>query len=181
MSVALTFGSLGDIIALCGLAVGFSKALSSTQGSVQAYQGLKHELDQFVQVLMHDIETFQVYENNEWLNTLANVTKDIINECGSLIGEVSGRYRQKYQALDSDGSWHNVKSLFQKVEFSVRETERIQLLHDKLNNAIGRLSLLTSCAILYVPIIATGSVDTPIDGRQPRHACQRKHPLPPNR
>jgi hypothetical protein len=52
MSAALTFGSVGDIIALCGLAVELGRALSGARGSAREYQDLREDLNLFVQVLM---------------------------------------------------------------------------------------------------------------------------------
>lgn len=53
MEVALTFGSLGDIIAVCQLAIKLGRAIGESQyGSAKEYQGLRNELDMFVKVLM---------------------------------------------------------------------------------------------------------------------------------
>lgn len=57
MSAALTFGSVGDILAFCGVVVELSRALSTVRGSAQEYQCLRKDLDQFVQVLMLVIGT----------------------------------------------------------------------------------------------------------------------------
>ncbi len=57
MEVALTFGSLGDIIAICQLAVQLSRALglgcTAVGGSAKEYQGLREDLSLFVQMLLH--------------------------------------------------------------------------------------------------------------------------------
>ncbi len=53
MEVAWTFGSLGDIIAVCQLAIKLGRAIVSSQyGSAKEYQGLRKDLDLFVKVLM---------------------------------------------------------------------------------------------------------------------------------
>ena len=52
MEVALTFGSVGDIIAVCQLAVKLSRALGGSPcGSAKEYQGLQKDLDVFVRIL----------------------------------------------------------------------------------------------------------------------------------
>ena len=53
MLVALTFASLGDIIAVCQIAVQLGRALGDASGSAREYQELRKDLDTFVQVLMH--------------------------------------------------------------------------------------------------------------------------------
>lgn len=149
MSAALTFGSVGDIIALCGLALELSRAVSSARGSAMEYQSLRTDLDQFVQVLTQVVATFAQFEKSPSLDNLEHVTKCIIDECGALIGEVLLRLREKYgESLQPGGSGSRVRDVYKKVEFSVRERERIQLLQETLNKAVTRLSLLSSCAAL---------------------------------
>lgn len=57
MEVALTFGSLGDIIQLCQLAVQLGRAVGIGCGaaggeSAREYQQIRHDIDIFVKVLM---------------------------------------------------------------------------------------------------------------------------------
>lgn len=56
MEVALTFGSLGDIIQLCQLAIQLGRAVGVGCGAVgesaKEYQELRHDLDFFVRILM---------------------------------------------------------------------------------------------------------------------------------
>ncbi|OIW29088.1 hypothetical protein CONLIGDRAFT_633272 [Coniochaeta ligniaria NRRL 30616] len=149
MSAALTFGSVGDIIAVCGLAVELSKALSSARGSAKEYQVLRKDLDQFVQVLMQVIATYEQFEDSPSLESLRHVAKAVVDECGILIGEVLHELRERYgDSLQPGGSGNRVKDAYKKVEFSVRERDRVQLLQESLSKAIGRLGLLSSCAAL---------------------------------
>lgn len=56
MSVAFTFGSFGDIIAICQIAVKLSHALGvgsrAAGGSAREYQDLRQDVDNFVQILV---------------------------------------------------------------------------------------------------------------------------------
>jgi hypothetical protein len=56
MEVALTFGSLGDIIAVCQMSIQLGRALGvgcgGAGGSAKEYQELRGDLDAFVQILM---------------------------------------------------------------------------------------------------------------------------------
>lgn len=57
MEVALTFGSLGDIIQVCQLAIRLSRAVGVGKAaaggeSAKEYQLLREDLDLFVRVLM---------------------------------------------------------------------------------------------------------------------------------
>lgn len=58
MEVALTFGSLGDIIAICEVAVKLGRAIgvgsrAVTGDSAREYQQLREDIDSFVRMLMH--------------------------------------------------------------------------------------------------------------------------------
>lgn len=48
----ITFGSVGDIIAVVEVAWSLAKALSDSKGSVKGYQGLVKELETFEQALL---------------------------------------------------------------------------------------------------------------------------------
>lgn len=52
MEVALTFGSVGDIIAICQLAMQLRQALGVASCSTKEYQDTRKGLDSFTQVLM---------------------------------------------------------------------------------------------------------------------------------
>lgn len=66
MEVGLTLGSLGDIIAVCQIAIQLGRAIGDSQyGSAKSYQDLTKELDMFVKVLMqvglHHSHIFDFY------------------------------------------------------------------------------------------------------------------------
>lgn len=54
MSFVATFGSVGDFVTICQLAVQLAKAVGDGHGaSSTEYQDLRNELDTFAQVLTH--------------------------------------------------------------------------------------------------------------------------------
>lgn len=59
MEAALTFGSVGDIIAICQIVIQLGRALRSAGGSAQEYQELCRDLDAFVQILLQVRISFQ--------------------------------------------------------------------------------------------------------------------------
>ena len=67
MEVALTFGSLGDIIQLCQLAIQLGRAVGVGCGavgeSVKEYQELRDDLDFSVRILTQVKVTFPGYSN----------------------------------------------------------------------------------------------------------------------
>ncbi|RSL94418.1 hypothetical protein CDV31_014332 [Fusarium ambrosium] len=84
MEVALTFGSLGDIIAICQVAVQLGRAIgigSRVVGeSAKEYQDFREDLDAFVRILMQVVATYQQHEFSPYLDGLDNATKSVINQ-----------------------------------------------------------------------------------------------------
>ncbi|KAK8079140.1 hypothetical protein PG994_002947 [Apiospora phragmitis] len=137
MEVALTFGSVGDIIAICQIAAQLRRALDVSSGSAKEYQDLRSDLDKFTCVLMQ-------LESCPSLGNLAAQRKSIVNECATPINDALDRWHPKYhQSLQPGGSGNAVKDAFRKVEWSVREKQALQELQDKLRKNTERLALLT--------------------------------------
>ncbi|KAK6084621.1 hypothetical protein SCUP515_01117 [Seiridium cupressi] len=122
MEFAATFGSLGDIIAVCQLTIQLSRALgigtAQASASAKEYQELRKELDIFTAIL--------------------------VNECHDLIQSSLDRLVPKYHdSLKPEGSGSRIKDGVRKVEWSVREKERVKELRDKLRTNGQRISILT--------------------------------------
>jgi hypothetical protein len=48
-----------------------------------------------------------------------------------------------------EGSGKKIKDIYKRIEWSVREKERLKQLRDKLQEGVQRLSLLTTLAARY--------------------------------
>lgn len=178
MEVALTFGSLGDIIAVCQLAIHLGRAIGNSQyGSAKEYQALRKDLDGFVKVLMqvrpfyhlsipggmspptHNlvcapllmiqqvVATYPQREFTPYLEGLDTATKETVDDCAGLIREALCRWQKKYhQALSPSGSGNALKDAGRKMEWFLREQERVVELQAKLSQSIQRLTLLSALA-----------------------------------
>ncbi|RTE71534.1 hypothetical protein BHE90_014055 [Fusarium euwallaceae] len=146
MEVALTFGSLGDIIQLCQLAVQLSRAIGVGCGAVgestKEYQELRYDLGLFV------IATYEKHELNPYLEGLDAVSKSVVDQTTSLIQDALNHLQSRYRnSLHPEGSGNKLKDTYKKLEWSMRETERIRCLREKLQESMQRLSLLGSLAV----------------------------------
>ncbi|KAI0134228.1 hypothetical protein BJ170DRAFT_609022 [Xylariales sp. AK1849] len=151
MEVALTFGSLGDIIAVCQLAIQLGKAIGvgrrDAGGSSLDYLGLTKDLELFVAILMQVVATYQQHELTPYLDSIDIATKSVVDECATSIQETLDHVRPKYHAsLRAGGSGSKMRDTYRKIEWSIREKERMQHLRDRLRDGIERLSLLTMLA-----------------------------------
>ncbi|KAH7146239.1 hypothetical protein EDB81DRAFT_486124 [Dactylonectria macrodidyma] len=151
MEFALTFGSLGDIIAVCQVAVQLGRAISLGSGAVgdsaKEYQDLRDDLDSFVRILMQVVATYQQHELSPYLDGLDKATESVIDQCGSLIQDTLEHVHPKYHcSLRVGGSGKKIRDTYRKIEWSIREKDRLRHVREKLQNGIQRLSLLTTLA-----------------------------------
>ncbi|KAK7753731.1 hypothetical protein SLS62_004355 [Diatrype stigma] len=158
MEVALAFGSLGDIIAVCQLAYQLGHALGvgirGAGSSVDEHQDLRKDLEEFVRILMQVVATYEQHEFSLHLNQLDNIAKAVVDRCGHLIQEVLDRLCPKYHAsFQVGGSDNKLKDVLRKGEWLLRDKKRIEVLRCELRQGIERLTLLTALATRYTTLI----------------------------
>ncbi|KAJ3521381.1 hypothetical protein NM208_g13315 [Fusarium decemcellulare] len=150
MEVALTFGSLGDIIALCQLAVQLGRAVGvggKVGESAKEYQQLRLDLDTLVRILMEVVATFQQHEISEELKVLDDATRSVVDQCASLIQDTLDRLQPRYHSsLSREVSGTKIKRAYKSIQWRVSEPERLRCLQEKIQEGVQRLSLLVGLA-----------------------------------
>ncbi|KAK0731893.1 hypothetical protein B0H67DRAFT_654855 [Lasiosphaeris hirsuta] len=117
MEVALTFGSLGDIIAVCQIAIQLGRALGAGQAgassSDRAYQALRKNLrylrqsanPSFLARCRQVVATYEQHDTSSILVCLTRETKTVVDECGTLIQQTLDLLMPRYeQSLRPGGS-----------------------------------------------------------------------------
>ncbi|ROV98050.1 hypothetical protein VMCG_07055 [Cytospora schulzeri] len=147
MEFALTFGSIGDIIALCHVVYRFGQAMKDATAICTEYQDLRTDLEGFVRILMQVVATYEQHDNSVFMNELGRVSRDVVNQCGDLILQEINRLEARYgDYIRAQGSQSKVKRAYKMLEMSLREKESFCNLQDKLRMNTERLSLLTALA-----------------------------------
>ncbi|EJT77274.1 hypothetical protein GGTG_07186 [Gaeumannomyces tritici R3-111a-1] len=162
MSAALTFGSVGDIIALCQIAWKLAEALGTgPTGAGAEYRELRETLDRLIRVLTTVVTTHQ--HRNGPPSNLNDIERDIlalVNECGGLIQDaltkLSGRYGQ---SLSQSG----VRNVLKKIGFSIRDRKEAENLRNKLSERMDSISLLSGLAAKQSAQVDTASIIARID------------------
>ncbi|KAL8389515.1 hypothetical protein RB595_008900 [Gaeumannomyces hyphopodioides] len=162
MSAALTFGSVGDIIALCDIAWKLAEALGTgPTGAGAEYRELRETLDRLTRVLTTVVTTHR-HRNGPRSNS-NDIERDIlalVNECGGLIqgalSKLSGRYGQSL----SQPGWKNA---LKKIEFTIREKKEAENLRNKLSERMDRISLLSGLAAKQSARVDTASIMARLD------------------
>ncbi|KAK0647092.1 hypothetical protein B0T16DRAFT_414687 [Cercophora newfieldiana] len=155
MSFAATFGSVGDFISICQIAIQLSKALGDGYGSSSTeYQDLRKELDTFAQVVTY-IESsrrqLESHSTNPHLLGLCKMIGSVTDQCGSLIKGYLDRVVPKYSdVLRSGKPQFALKAASKKVEWAVSERQQVQTLQAKLRSATATLIVLVGLATQQV-------------------------------
>ncbi|KAK9794209.1 hypothetical protein SCARD494_05786 [Seiridium cardinale] len=100
MEFAATFGSLGDIIAVCQLTIQLSRALgigtAQASASAKEYQELHKELDIFTAILVNVVATYEHYSSPS-LDDFDGLLHTVVQECHDLIQSSLNRLVPKYR------------------------------------------------------------------------------------
>ncbi|KAH6656979.1 hypothetical protein BKA67DRAFT_176692 [Truncatella angustata] len=146
MEFAATFGSLGDIIAICQITIQLSRALgigtAGASSSAWEYQELRKEIDIFINILLNVVATCEQYTSPS-LSDLNRTIHTIVQDCHIQIQEILHRFVPKYhESLKPGGSTRKIVDAFKKLEWTVKEKERTRELQDKLHTNGQKLSML---------------------------------------
>jgi hypothetical protein len=94
------------------------------------------------------VATYEQQENSAYLSGLDRTAKTVIDECAGLIHGALQHFTLKYHgSAQPGGSGSRWRDTYKKVEWSVREKERVQELREKLCRNTERLTLLNGLAV----------------------------------
>jgi len=130
MDFGLTFGSVGDFIAIIALIRDIIEALDDARGSAKEYQDLVRELDtlrQTVEAVQRTLEDPQLIDSLEDLAKTALDTVAQINDClNGFLGQI-GKYEPTLSA-GASGKRNCLKSMGRKVQWKLngREVENFR-------------------------------------------------------
>ncbi|PMD65619.1 uncharacterized protein K444DRAFT_625172 [Hyaloscypha bicolor E] len=145
--MSITFGSVGDIIAVGQIAYALAQALKDSSGSGREYQGLVKELQTFDQALLQVVALWQNYENSPELEALGKTTKEAIEDWRDTLLAFRLKVDKKYGAsLCTGGSGNWLKDASKKVAW-LKEKEDVLELRRKLQSASDVLTLLILTAM----------------------------------
>ncbi|KAJ2975276.1 hypothetical protein NQ176_g5608 [Zarea fungicola] len=166
---------LGDIIQLCQLAIQLGRAVgiggAAVNGnSCQEYQQLRDDLDLFVGV----VATFQQHEFNPCIQVLDNVSKSVVQKCTTLIHDTLDHLQARYgSSLTKGGSGNKARDVIKRVEWCLREKDRIQALQNALREGVQRLALLSNLAARKSARVDNATLLARVD--QVQQICQDSH------
>ncbi|PQE09015.1 vegetative cell wall protein [Rutstroemia sp. NJR-2017a WRK4] len=144
----ITFGSVGDIIAVGQISWSLAKALNDSRGSAKEYQGLVRELRAFERAVLQIVALWQNYDCPDTITT--DAAKDWLDTLRAFQDKADKKYGASLGA--SGGSGNLVKDISKKFIW-MKEKEDILDLRRKLNSATDMITMSTLAAMGSVAIL----------------------------
>ncbi|PMD60566.1 uncharacterized protein K444DRAFT_612697 [Hyaloscypha bicolor E] len=148
----ITFGSVGDIIAVGQIAWSLAQSLSDSRGSAKEYQGLIKELGAFERAVLQVVALWQNYDCPDVSTT--DITKDWLDTLRTFQGKVDRKYG-RHLAASGSGNW--VIDVSKKVLWQTEKADIMEL-RTKLHSASETLTLLTIAAMGKSTKLAEGEI-----------------------
>ncbi|KAF8857708.1 hypothetical protein BDZ45DRAFT_427644 [Acephala macrosclerotiorum] len=140
----ITFGSVGDIIAVGQIAWALAQALSGSRGSAKEYQLLEKELQAFHQALLQVVALWQNYEESSELRELGTMLRNAVKDWQDTLLAFRLKVDRMYGTSLSPGGCGNwlkdasKKVLWLKEKEDILELRRKLLMADKTINMLCR-------------------------------------------
>ena len=133
MSVAVTFGLLGDIISICLLVKELVEALDKSRGSSAQYQQLIRELRLLEEVLLQVDLLWRTCETTVELNALRETSLRAVERCRSSISLFLKKVKKYGPSLTDGGSGKLVQDTIMKVRWHVMHADELDKFRAEVN------------------------------------------------
>lgn len=137
----VTFGSVGDIIAVVSIVKDLIEALDKSRGSAAEYQSLIRDLRLLGEVLSKIEEFSSTYETNHELAALYEVARRLVEPCRQAIEAFGSRVR-KYESTLGRDNGNVAKATFAKLRWQVGEKEEVSKFRVEVAGHVASMSLL---------------------------------------
>lgn len=119
----VTFGSVGDIIAVGLVIKDLVKCLDDSRGSAAEYQAVIRELRSLEHALLEVELLFLSSQGSKELDALQETALRIAKQCDGCIGSFRKRVKEYKSSLQPESSSNLVKSVTRKIVWSTSEKE----------------------------------------------------------
>lgn len=149
MSVAFTFGSLGDIIALTGLINELIEVLDDSRGSVKDYSGVVLRLRIQLNTVNRVGELFGGPARNQKEAEIQADVRQVLQQIRDCIDDFKAKIAKFSPSLESGGSGNKLKDVLKKVSWRLDKKE-IEAFEKNLVVHTGLLDLHLGATAMYV-------------------------------
>jgi hypothetical protein len=154
---SVTFGSVGDIIAICLLAKDIARALDDSRGSSAEYQGLITEI-RSLECSLLEVEMFtRTWRDTSTSSSLRHECCQLVNESRKTLEEFQA-YLKKYEpSLSRDGHTGILRRAGSKIKWQLLAKDTVSRFRSELAGHSNALNMMMITANVLVPIKSSGS------------------------
>lgn len=150
MPVSLTFGSVGDIIALCIIIKDLVKALDESSGASSEYQEVIRELWALDRVLLEIELLWRTSAETIELNALRVTAHRIVDQCRHSIENFLVKVRKHEKSLREGGSKNRIRDAAAKIHWQFMQSSGLTKFRAEINAHCSAISMLLVTASVYV-------------------------------
>jgi hypothetical protein len=150
MSVAVTFGSVGDIITVVGIIKDLVTTLNNSRGSSADYQRVIRELNTF-QNILHQLDDLTKFcENHPDYTALRDTARLEALECARLVEPFKKKLQRYSESLRIGGSGNTVKDAYEKVHYRLLGKDDAEQFRKAVCTRVGAMTALLITANMLV-------------------------------
>ena len=142
----MTFGSVGDIIAVCLLIKDLVKTLDESRGASAEYQEIIRELWVLERALLEVEMLSRTYENTVELNALSVAARRAADACRASIETFLEKIRGYGQSLRDGGSGNVLKDASKKIKWQTSQKDDLTRFRAEINAHSTSINMLLMTA-----------------------------------
>lgn len=140
--MAITFGSVGDIISISLIVKDLVKALDDSRGSAAEYQDLIRELWALDRVLLEVEQVSRSSEQTNELYALWVTAKRATDECHRSIDHFLEKIQKYEKSLGGRSSGHTLRGVPMKIRWRLTQSDELEKFKAVINAHCSSLSML---------------------------------------
>lgn len=142
----ITFGSVGDIIAVCLLIKDLVKTLDDSRGSSAEYQEIIRELWILERALLEVEMLSRTCDNTVELNALCATARRASDECRRSIEVFLEKVRGYEEALRNGGSGNAFRDVSKKIKWQISQKDDLTRFRAEINAHSTSINMLLMTA-----------------------------------
>lgn len=148
MEVAATFGSVGDIIQICGLIKALINTLKDSRGSRERFRSLIEHLNHLELLLQEFDELAQVCDRSTKYESVGRRARLEILSCRSPIETFKTSLDKYRKSLRVGGSGNRLKDGYVMVQFAIAHKEEVAAFRQYIRDRVQTMTAIVFTAKL---------------------------------
>ncbi|KAH8592186.1 hypothetical protein B0O99DRAFT_689964 [Bisporella sp. PMI_857] len=175
-TMPVTFGSVGDIVAVCLIIKDLVDALDKSRGSSAEYQQIIRELWTLDRVLLQVIQLSESYRDCIEFHVLGITVVQAVENCRRSMNDFLGKVRKYERSLRDQGSGNFLKDSARKLQWQVFKREEMEKFRFEIMSQSSFINISIATAEANMLRINDKKLQNRLDQEQARVAkAEDKH------